>query len=493
MNWEQFWQILTGLLYAMNIVLVVYTSFSLLFKRRDPIKTMSWILVMLLLPYIGLIMYFFFGRNFRKEKMYSRKGAGDLRLRKSLSQDFLKKYNQAKDLPEQVSSFHKIITQSLKNSNSMLLASDNIEIYFSGKESLAAMLYAMEQAKEHIHLQSFIVEDDTIGNIFKDMMIKKAKEGVEVRFMYDGFGGRKLGNSFLNELEEAGVEILNFSPFRLLFLPPFVNYRNHRKILVVDGNIGFLGGVNIADRYYDGGKFAEWRDTHVKFTGDAVISLQASFLLDRFFILNKNLKWKKYYPQFDLGRRISLQSDTSKYYTQVISSGPDSDWSAIMHCYATAITQAKNHIYIITPYFIPNETILDIAKITALSDVEVSLMIPERSDTWLTHWGTMSYISELLSAGVNVYLFEKGFNHSKVLSIDGEFCIIGSANMDNRSFEHHFEVTSVIYDKETAQIVESRFNEDLKRCKKVTAKEWNHRPRKNRIYESVARIVAPML
>ena len=209
--------------------------------------------------------------------------------------------------------------------------------------------------------------------------------------------------------------------------------------------------------------------------------------------MNKNLKWKKYYPQFDLGRRISLQSDTSKYYTQVISSGPDSDWSAIMHCYATAITQAKNHIYIITPYFIPNETILDIAKITALSDVEVSLMIPERSDTWLTHWGTMSYISELLSAGVNVYLFEKGFNHSKVLSIDGEFCIIGSANMDNRSFEHHFEVTSVIYDKETAQIVESRFNEDLKRCKKVTAKEWNHRPRKNRIYESVARIVAPML
>ena len=201
MNWEQFWQILTGLLYAMNIVLVVYTSFSLLFKRRDPIKTMSWILVMLLFPYIGLIMYFFFGRNFRKEKMYSRKGAGDLRLRKSLSQDFLKKYNQAKDLPEQVSSFHKIIIQSLKNSNSMLLASDNIEIYFSGKESLAAMLSAMEQAKEHIHLQSFIVEDDTIGNLFKDMMIKKAKEGVEVRFMYDGFGGRKLGKSFLHEHE----------------------------------------------------------------------------------------------------------------------------------------------------------------------------------------------------------------------------------------------------------------------------------------------------
>ena len=493
MNWEQFWQILTGLLYAMNIVLVIYTSFSLLFKRRDPIKTISWILVMLLFPYIGITMYFFFGRNFRKEKMYSRKGAGDLRLRKGLSQDFLNKYNKVKNLPEQVSSFHKLIIQNLKNSNSLLLASDDMEIYFSGKESLMAMLSAMESAKEHIHLQSFIVEDDIIGNQFKETMIRKAKEGIEVRFLFDGYGGRKLSKNFLNELSQAGVEILNFSPFRLFFLPPFVNYRNHRKILVVDGNIGFLGGVNIADRYFDGGKFEEWRDTHVKFTGDAVISLQASFLLDRFFILNKNLKWKKYYPQFDLGRRINLQFDNSKYYTQVIASGPDSDWSAIMQCYATAITQAKNHIYIITPYFIPNETILDIAKITALSDVEVSLMIPERSDTWLTHWGTMSYISELLSAGVNVYLFEKGFNHSKVLSIDGEFCIIGSANMDNRSFEHHFEVTSVIYDKKTAGIVEARFNEDLRRCTKVTLEEWNLRPIKNRIYESVARIVAPML
>ena len=493
MNWEQFWQILSGALYAMNVVLVGYTSFSLLFKRRDPIKTISWILVMLLLPYIGITLYFFFGRNFRKEKMYSRKGAGDLRLKQWLSKELLKNYNSSKDLPSEVYPFHKLVIQNLKNSNSPLLPSDSLDIYFSGKDSLDAMLEAMEGAKEHIHLQSFIVEDDETGKRFKELMIKKAKEGIEVRFLYDGYGGRKLAKSFLNELTEAGVEILNFSPFRLFFLPPFVNYRNHRKILVVDGHIGFLGGVNIADRYYDGGKFLEWRDTHVKLSGDAVISLQATFLLDRFFILNKNLKRKKYYPQLDIKKRESLESTNKQYYTQVISSGPDSDWSAIMQCYATAITQAKDHIYIITPYFIPNETILDIVKITALSDVKVSIMIPERSDTWLTHWGTMSYISELLSAGVNIYLFERGFNHSKVLSIDGEFCIIGSANMDNRSFEHHFEVTSVIYDKESASVVETRFNDDLLRCKKIAPETWHQRPKKNRIYESVARIVAPML
>ena len=293
MNWEQFWQILSGALYAMNVVLVGYTSFSLLFKRRDPIKTISWILVMLLLPYIGITLYFFFGRNFRKEKMYSRKGAGDLRLKQWLSKELLKNYNSSKDLPSEVYPFHKLVIQNLKNSNSPLLPSDSLDIYFSGKDSLDAMLEAMEGAKEHIHLQSFIVEDDETGKRFKELMIKKAKEGIEVRFLYDGYGGRKLAKSFLNELTEAGVEILNFSPFRLFFLPPFVNYRNHRKILVVDGHIGFLGGVNIADRYYDGGKFLEWRDTHVKLSGDAVISLQATFLLDRFFIHKKNLKRKR--------------------------------------------------------------------------------------------------------------------------------------------------------------------------------------------------------
>lgn len=231
----------------------------------------------------------------------------------------------------------------------------------------------------------------------------------------------------------------------------------------------------------------------MRITGDSVLSLQASFLLDRFFILNKNLRRRKrYYPDLDLEEMRKIPA-TKKYYTQIISSGPDSDWMAIMQCYFTAITQAKTHIVIITPYFIPSETILNAIKITALSDVKVSVMIPERSDTWLTNWGTMSYIQELLDAGVNIYLFERGFNHSKVLSIDGEYCIIGSANMDNRSLEHHFEVTSVIYDRESAQIIERQFRKDVARCRKVTPDSWKRRPVKNRIYESVARLVAPML
>ena len=480
MTFTRLWPVFTTLLYMLNIAIAVYSSIMLISSKRDPVKTLSWVMVMMMLPYIGIILYFFFGRNFRKDKMFSRKGARDLGLRKELCKEMLEKFEDRENIPQEVRRHHKLVVQNIRSAYSLLSANDSVQIYFSGKEALSAMLEAMRGARTHIHLQSFIIEDDRVGNAFKEVLMAKAREGVEVRMMYDGFGGRRLGKKFLGELQEAGVEILNFSPFRLFFLPPIVNYRNHRKILVVDGHIGFLGGCNIADRYFDGGEFPEWRDTHVRIEGMSVMSLQATFLLDRYFILNKNLgRRRKYYPYVDAKDKELLAAGTaggSRYYAQIIASGPDSDWAAIMQCYFTAITKARDHICIITPYFIPSETILNAIKITALSDVTVSLMIPERSDTWLTNWGTMSYISEL-----------------KVLSIDGEYCIIGSANMDNRSLEHHFEVTSVIYDPECARTVEDQFRKDLSRCTLVTKAKWHRRPRRNKFYESVARLVSPLL
>lgn len=497
MTFTQLWPVFTSLLYLLNIAIAVYSSVMLISSKRDPVKTLSWVMVMILLPYIGIILYFFFGRNFRKDKMFSRKGAGDIGLRRELCKEMLEKFGNREKIPQEVRRYHKLVVQNIRSAHSLLSANESVRIYFSGKEALSAMLEEMRGARTHIHLQSFIIEDDKVGNAFKEVLVAKAREGVEVRMMFDGFGGRHLGRKFLGELQEAGVEILNFSPFRLFFLPPIVNYRNHRKILVVDGRVGFLGGVNIADRYYDGGDFPEWRDTHVRIEGTSVTSIQATFLLDRYFILNKNLgRRRKYYPYLDAKDKELLtagRAGGNRYYAQILASGPDSDWAAIMQCYFTAITKARNHIYIITPYFIPSETILNAIKITALSDVEVSLMIPERSDTWLTNWGTMSYISELIEAGVKVYLFKRGFNHSKVLSIDGEYCIIGSANMDNRSFEHHFEVTSVIYDAECAKTVEDQFRRDLSRCTLVTKAKWRKRSRRNKFNESVARLVSPLL
>lgn len=491
MWFDSFWKGVSLILYIANIILVMYACISLFFQKESTSKTISWMIVIIILPYIGLILYVLLGRNFRKEKMYNRKGAGDLIIKEKVSREILEQIYRD-GLPQELQPFSKLIIQNLRTNQSLLSVDSEAEIFFDGKSSLSAMLEAIKGATKHIHLQSYIIEDDQVGGEFKNALIAKAQEGVEVRLMYDGFGSRKLNKKFIQELKDAGVEILNFSPFRWFFIPLFANYRNHRKILVVDGKTGFLGGVNIADRYYHGGVFPEWRDTHLRLTGQSVYSLQASFLLDRYFILNKNLKRRnKYYPE------LTIDSDNKeiekRLYTQIISSGPDSDWSAIMQCYFTAITQAKKSIYIITPYFIPTEFILNAIKVTSLSGVEVNLMIPERSDTWLSHWGTMSYITELLEAGVKIYLFQKGFNHSKVLSIDGEFCIIGSANMDTRSLEHHFEVTSILYNRHCAEIIETQFHQDLKRCHLLSAKKWKKRPKYFRFFESLARLLSPLL
>ncbi len=492
MWWNSFWQSFTLILYIVNFVLAITISISLIFKKQDPIKTLSWIIVMILLPYMGIILYVFFGRNFRKEKMFNRKGAGDLRLKRGMCQELLQDIENGKNLPKELYEHRNLIIQNLKSSQSLLTINSEATIYFSGKESLLAMCKAMEGAKKHIHLQSYIIEDDATGQLFKDILIKKSKEGVEVRLMYDGFGSRKLKKQFIQELKDAGVEILIFSPFRWIFPPLIVNYRNHRKILVIDGTIGFLGGVNIADRYFNGGDFPEWRDTHIKLIGESVFSLQASFLLDRFFILNKNIrKRSKYYPNFEIQKEYNKED--KQIFSQIISSGPDSDWYGIMQCYFSAITKAKDHIYIISPYFIPTDAILNAIKITALSSVNVSLMIPEKSDNWLSNWSTRSYYTELLEAGVNIYLFKKGFNHSKVLSIDEDFCIIGSANMDTRSLIHHFEVTSVLYNKDCATIIENRFHKDISRCTLLTRTKWKKRPIKEKLYESIARLVSPLL
>ncbi len=492
--WNELWTIVSAAVYLTNFVLSVTASLVLIAMKRDPIKTLSWVMVILLIPYFGLILYFFFGRNFRKDKMFSTKGAADLKVRKLAAEGATELYNSPDGLPDAVKPYRKLIVQNVHAAYSTLSSNDSMKIYFSGKESLDAMFEEMERAKNHIHLQSFIIEDDNTGKHLQQLLVRKAKEGVEVRMMFDGYGGRKLDKKYLAALQEAGVEILNFSPFYWWYIPPIVNYRNHRKILVVDGRVGFLGGVNIADRYYDGGShFDEWRDTHIRIEGQSVMSLQASFIMDRYFIVNKNLRrLGKYYPYIDFATKL-IAPETDKLYSQIIASGPDSDWAGIMQCYFTAITNAQKHIRIITPYFIPSETLLNAIKITALSNVEVSLMVPERSDTWLTTWGTSSYIWELLEAGVKVYFFERGFNHSKVLSIDGEFCIIGSANLDNRSLDHHFEVTSVIYDKGITAQIDSRFEEDLHRCKCVTKEEWGRRSMKWKLYEAVARLVSPLL
>ncbi len=492
------WQIISAILYLMNMAIAIYISATMILRKQDPVKTLSWVTVLILLPYFGVIFYLFCGQNFRKKKIFSRKGIADYNIRmaaRNKQLELLKKRPEL--LEEELAPFKKLIYQNLRNSNTIIEDNNKIDFFFTGKEALDAMLEEIDNAEHHIHLQSYIIVDDKIGKLFKERLIRRAKEGVEVRIICDGVGSMSLKRPFFEEMADAGIEVLVFSPIRLFSLKSRINYRNHRKILVIDGKTAFLGGVNIADRYYYGNSIGEWHDTHMRVKGESVFSLQACFLMDRHFILSNSLNYKirfrkKYYPPLEIDdNRTSING--KHLYTQIISSGPDSDWSSIMQCYFSAITLAKHHIYIVTPYFTPCESILNALKIASLGGVDVKIMLPEKSDTKIAHWSTMSYISELLEAGIKIYLFKKGFNHSKVISIDGKMSIVGSANMDIRSFEHNFEVMSVIYNSSCAEIIESQFVTDLKSCKPVYPSKWKKREKREKIAESFARLWSPLL
>ena len=485
---------IVNILYIVYFVLAVYTSATIIYRRSDPVKSLSWIVVILLIPYAGLLLFLFFGQNYRKRKIFTRKGAVDERIKRELAGRQIRELkNNPNVLPEEIRAYYKQIMLNLQGNRGFLGANSEITPFFRGRDALDAMYEAISCAKRHIHLQSYIIDDDAVGRKFKDILIQKCKDGVEVRIIYDDVGCWKLNKHFKNELTSIGIELLNFAP--VTFMTPIskMNYRNHRKILVVDGEVGFIGGVNIAERYNSGGNFSEWRDAHIRIRGESVSSLQSSFLLDRYFIVNQQFKKrKKYYPHIYPDKETTITNKGS-IYSQIITSGPDSDWASIMQCYLAAMASAKKSIFIITPYFTPNESILDAIKIAALGGVEVSIMLPEKSDTKIAHWSTLSYAAELLEAGVKVYLFIKGFNHAKLISIDGEFCIIGSANMDNRSLHHNFEITSIIYNAEIAKVVERRFKHDVEHCNTLASSKWAKRSVKNKIKESFARLWSPLL
>ncbi len=489
-----FWEFIWGILYAVYIILAIYASGIIIYQKSDPVKSLSWIIVILLLPYIGLAVYLLFGQNFRKRKLFSRKGVRDERVKRITANTQLKQIkSDINFLPSHLHKFSNLIKLNLKSSRSMIGVNTSVELFYTGKEALDDMYNTISNAKQHIHLQSYIIDNDNTGNRFKDLLIRKAKDGIEVRVIYDDMGCWNLNSKFKQELIKNGVELLVFSPVRFLMPTSKANYRNHRKILVTDGLIGYIGGVNIADRYYTGGNFPEWRDTHMKISGESVAVLQSSFLLDRYFIINQQFNRKRKYYPITVIKDFDLSEAPEHIYSQIVTSGPDSDWAGIMHCYFMAITSAKKEIFIVTPYFTPNESILTAMKTASLSGVEVSLMLSEKSDTSIAHWCTMSYATELLEAGVKVYLLKKGFNHSKVISIDGEFCIIGSANMDNRSLEHNFEITGIIYNSKLAQEVEHQFKKDIPECWSLASSKWAKRSVKNKLKEAFARLLSPLI
>jgi cardiolipin synthase len=457
--------------------------------KRDPMRSMMWVIALYFLPVVGLILYIFFGQNYRKTKIFSRKALKDLKYIDSLTRQqilMLRKSEIFEDYPEKTG-FKNIMTLLLNNSKALITEINSIELYHTGDETFRAIKKALLSAKDHIHMEFYIIEDDEIGNEIKDILIRKAREGVSVRVIYDDVGSWGLSGRFIRDISRANGKIKPFMKVRFPFLSSKLNYRNHRKILVVDGKVAFMGGINIADRYITGGKFGYWADTHMKIEGEAVQSLHAIFMVDWYFVSKEILlrKHKLYFPDYTVNKHVLIQ---------IVTSGPDSDWASIMQAYFSIINSAKRHIYIATPYFTPNEGVLTAIKTASLSGVDVRLLLPEKSDSHLVYWSTLSYLSELMDAGVKVYLYNKGFIHSKFITADSHLSAVGSANIDMRSFEHNFEVVAIVYDEQITKRLEKTFQIDIQNnSRPVNPEKWENRPWYNHAAEGIAQLLTPLL
>lgn len=462
------------IVYGVTIVSVVLVVLS---ENRNPVKSLAWITVLLLLPAVGLILYFLFGRSIKNKRFISRRN----RRR-------LKKHEQAKAFDAAASGLSVENAQQVRLGQSLMGApyygDNNARIFDNGKEKFDMLFQDLRHAKRFIYLQYYIFEDDKIGNALADILIAKAKSGVKVKVIYDHLGNIKVKRRFYRRMREAGVEIYPFFKISLLHLGARINWRNHRKLCLIDGRIGYIGGMNVADRYIDGGKFDVWRDIHLRVTGPILRSFNHSFCYDWNFMGR---------PIPDDFASVDVKPSSAGIGMQLITSGPTGQWGNISLVFLKAIGNAKRSIYLQTPYFLPTEGLLRALQAAALSKIDVRVMMPRRADSSVLRSASFSYIKECLRAGIKVYLYEPGMLHGKVIIVDDDFVTVGSTNFDFRSFEHNFEANLFIYSKEFNAAMTDIFMRDLEDSTRVLPYDWDHRPRLDKMKQSVMRLLSPIL
>jgi len=475
-----------GVLSVLYIITILFICLMIIFQNKAPLKTLSWIMVVLLLPVAGIILYIFFGQDYRKRKIFSRKGLRDLVRISDHASDQIESIGSILEAESQaVRGKEHLIKLMLNNDKAIITRHNHIDILLDGTQTFPAMLESIRSARRYIHMQFYRFEFDDLGREFLLALKEKALSGVEVRIIFDDVGSWNFPSSTIKEMMGCGVQIFPFMPVRFPFLTSKINYRNHRKIMVVDGDHGYIGGINMARKYMFGHKeLGKWRDTHLRITGEAVAALNSIFLTDWFFVTGIILTNN---PEYFTGARKAGDS-----LVQITSSGPDSDWASIMQVYFSAIATAKESIFISTPYFSPDDSMRTALTTSSLSGVDVRLLVPARSDSVIATWNTRSYISELLQAGVKIYYYGKGFNHSKYMIVDRVFTTVGSANFDVRSFDLNFEVMALIYNEAFAGEMTSVFNGDIEGAELITAEKWEKRKKISRYKESLARILGPL-
>lgn len=484
-----FWIAVLGL--AILLINVVLAGLVVFFERRNPASTWAWLMVLFFIPIFGFLFYMVFGRNGRKEKTFQEKAKYDQEVYyKYLFRSIrsVEKIQKQKSIAESRgrlpgAEYLTDLAYLHLNSGNWMTFNNRVRRFNSGKEKFHALVQDIRRAEKFIHLEYYIWRGDELGMRLVEELAKKAAEGVEVRLLYDGIGNARLPKHFFDKLHQAGGHTAAFLPRFIVRL----NYRNHRKLCVIDGKAGYIGGFNVGDEYLGITKrYGPWRDTHLRIEGDALDQIEMRFIMDWNFTAEKSRipLEGRYFPQRE-------QFDGVK--TQIVSSGPDTQWNNIRNGYFKMINEAIDHVYLTTPYFVPDDGILEALRVAALSGLDVRIMIPGNPDHLFVYWASMSYLGALLEAGVRCYQYEKGFIHAKTLLVDGRVASVGTANMDIRSFALNFEVNAFLYDAPLAEQLEDDFRKDLRNCVEITKDWYGRRKWWFKVKEAVARLISPML
>jgi len=469
------------------LLILLLVCLRVIFETHSSTKTLAYLLFCILIPVVGIAFYLTFGINYWKVKIYSKKAAADDKLLQQLKKN-IPHYETSLVAASEVEKIGQgELAAMLINLKSPLTRHNKVKMLVNGEEKFPELLACLENAKHHIHMEYYIFEQDEIGTQVIELLIKKAGEGVQVRCIYDDFGSPTIKKKIEKRMREAGVEIYPFSKVHFYLLANRINYRNHRKIVVIDGQTGFTGGINVSDKYINNKKKELfWRDTHLRIDGPGVYYLQYLFLTDWNFCSEQNLEA----ADLHFEKQCMQKEDC---FVQLVGSGPDSEQPYVLFSILQAIYLAKKEILITTPYFIPGDNIMDALRIAASSGLTVKLLVPGKSDSRLVNSASKANYHDLLKAGVEIYLYQKGFVHAKTMVTDGKLSMIGTANMDYRSFDLNFEVNALVYDVPFSEKLRQVFFDDIKHAKKINEKLWINRAFYYKLADRIARLFSPAL
>ncbi|MGA3198451.1 MAG: cardiolipin synthase [Halobacteriota archaeon] len=476
--------LVSDLIFALTIVF---------FDTKNPADVWAWLLVLYFLPVLGFVLYIFLGQNYRKKKMFRLKQDADRAFTRLI--ELQKSELKASEIPATdhlSASFRRMVLMLIEDGASILTTNNQIKVHTDGSEKFADLIAAIKAARDHVHLEYYIWRDDVLSHEMRDVLTQRARAGVKVKLLCDGLGCARLPRHFFDELKNAGGQVAFFFPSLLRFLNLRSNFRNHRKIAVIDGKIGFVGGFNIGDEYLGKvRKWGYWRDAAVRIAGSAVLLCQLRFFFDWNYaakeqhLEERHLDYEhRYFPDVTTPAGASVQ---------IVSGGPDTYWNPIKESYLKMINSATDTIYLQTPYFIPDDSVRDALRIAALSGLDVRIMIPNRPDHPFVYWAGLSFLGQLLDSGIRAYTYDNGFLHAKTIVVDEVAASVGSANWDLRSFGLNFETNAVIYDTSVARWLKEAFVKDMSVCTELTPERYANRSVIIKLKESISRLFSGLL